>query len=89
MKYKTDSTIDEKKIRFRTLRNGDVFRLGSTLYIKTNEVEVNDEYDEDSHCFNAINLKYGEHKYIDGCDIVEYYRGEIIFKEDEFQSTWN
>ena len=92
MRYRTDSTIDEKKIRFGTLRNGDVFRLGSTLYVKTEELEIRDDDDYSSDkwkYFNAIDLKYGEHKYFEDDDTIEYYNGEIIFREDEFQTTWN
>lgn len=90
MKYKTDNTNDEKKIRFRVLRNGDVFRLGSTLYVKTEEIAIRNEedYSDDWHYFNAVDLKYGGYKYIDGDDTVEYYNGEIVFREDEFQTAW-
>ena len=92
MRYKTDSTSEEKKIRFRNLALGDVFRLGSTLYVKTDEIEIrdDDDYSDDNwKYFNAVDLKHGEHRYIDRDDTVDYYKGEIVFKEDEFQSTWN
>ena len=89
MRYKTDSTSEENKIRFRNLALGDVFRLGSTLYVKTDEIEIRDEYEDNDQYFNAIDLNNGEHKYINGADTVEYYNGEIIFREDDFKSTWN
>ena len=89
MKYTTDSTNDKNKIRFQTLSYGDVFRLGSSLYIKTEELELRDEYYDDPKYFNAVDLRYGEHRYFESFDTVERYEGEIVFKEDDFHSDWN
>ena len=87
MKYTTDNNNEASKIKFRTLNLGDLFRLGSTLYLRVDEIEV--ERDYNNVCYNAVDIRYGEFHYIENDDVVERYEGEIVFKEDDFRSSWN
>ena len=60
---------------FVNLRPGDVFLVENYLYMKTQEIWVNS--DDESCCFNAVNMKTGELRSFLDCAIVTLIDGEF------------
>ena len=64
--------IDNKLLPFSYLKQGDVFKYGDTVYIKTNEVELR-SLDAIEH-FNCVDLESGNL-----CGILNIIRVEPLF----------